>query len=275
MRVEALARDERKRSLRLPLYAIAASLVALALAWTLGSIGTDETMQRIHTPVAENLTFKLNDGSQVTLGGDSEVEITYSDDERAIRLARGEAYFTVAKDPSRPFRVTAGKARVVAVGTQFNVRKNDDRVVVAVIEGRVRVEPRPSAPLAPVSWLRGFTPGLRAITPQLEPLHLDAGEQAIADDGGVGSAVALPDPAGVAAWREGLLSFQSEPLRYVVERVNRYAAKPIVIENAAIGEQRITGTVVNRDLPEWIASIESALDLMAQEENDRIVLRAR
>ena len=51
----------------------------------------------------------------------------------------GEAYFTVAKNPGRPFVVAAGGVGVRAVGTAFNVRLDSDAVEVLVTEGRVQV----------------------------------------------------------------------------------------------------------------------------------------
>jgi transmembrane sensor len=55
-------------------------------------------------------------------------------------LKQGEAFFEVAKDPNRPFVVSAGSKRVVAVGTKFSVRRDADSVGVVVTEGKVRVD---------------------------------------------------------------------------------------------------------------------------------------
>ena len=68
----------------------------------------------VATAVGENRTVPLPDGSRITVGGYSRVEVSFSDSERRVELARGEALFKVAKDPTRPFVVHAGRARVVA-----------------------------------------------------------------------------------------------------------------------------------------------------------------
>ena len=78
------------------------------------------------------------------------------------------------------------------------------------------------------------------------------------------------------AWRSGQLIFREEPLRYAVEDVNRYSSKPIVLADERIGDIRISGTVLDRGVPGWLDSLESAFGLEAREEEERIVLeRAR
>jgi len=56
-----------------------------------------------------------------------------------VRLVRGEAHFTVAKNPARPFIVEAGGVAVRAVGTAFDVRHADGAIEVLVTEGKVHV----------------------------------------------------------------------------------------------------------------------------------------
>jgi transmembrane sensor len=168
--------------------------------------------------------------------------------------------FAVAKDAHRPFQVQAGKATVTAVGTAFNVRRAVDRTVVAVIEGRVRVEPARAA----LPWLRdGGKPA---------QLQLDAGEQTTINQDGLRPVMRLANPGTATAWRRGMLSFQQEPLRYVLDDVNRYAAKPIVAEDDSIREILVTGTLMSDNVEEWIGSLESAFNLKAVEEPKRILL---
>jgi transmembrane sensor len=74
------------------------------------------------TQVGELRTLSLPDGSHIRLNTASSVAVDYTGTVRAIRLHRGEAHFTVARDSARPFTVTAGSVTVRAVGTAFNVR---------------------------------------------------------------------------------------------------------------------------------------------------------
>ena len=76
-------------------------------------------------------------------------------------------------------------------------------------------------------------------------------------------------------WQIGHLVFRLQPLRYVVEDVNRYARKPIVLESDSVGALMITGTVERENIPGWIKSLERAFDLQVTEDADQITLRAR
>ena len=218
------------------------------------------------TAVGENRNVTLADGSAIALGGDTRVEVFLSHRARSIELTRGEALFTVAKDVSRPFEVHVGNATIVAVGTAFNVQRSSDRAVVLVTEGRVLIEP--DSHFLPVLVLQEFVPKLR-------PVRLDAGQQTTADSAGIEEPTEVADPAAATAWRTGRLAFRLQPLHYVIEDVNRYSAKPIVLEGATLGTLLITGTVERNNITGWVNSLERAFDLQSVEEADRIVLRPR
>ncbi|TNE62566.1 MAG: DUF4880 domain-containing protein, partial [Alphaproteobacteria bacterium] len=74
----------------------------------------------------------LADGSIVELGPDSKLSVDYSSDERRLSLETGQAVFTVAKNPRRPFVVEAAGGSVTAIGTVFNVRRHAADVEVRV-----------------------------------------------------------------------------------------------------------------------------------------------
>jgi transmembrane sensor len=187
------------------------------------------------------------------LGGDTALRVAFDDTFRRVELTRGEAFFTVAKNPARPFEVRAGAATVRALGTAFNVRRGSERVVVAVLEGRVRITGAESPVAVPVA----------------------AGEQSVVIESSVQAAVRLASPASATAWQSGRLAFDQEPLRYALEVVNRYSPKPIVVENDSLGALLITGSVLSENVDGWVKSLESAFGLEAVEEPERIVLRAR
>ncbi len=204
------------------------------------------TVHSIETLVGENRTLRLEDGSEVVLGGKSRLEVKLSSSARQLTLVEGEAFFTVANDPERPFSVRAGTATVTALGTEFNLRRSSDRVVVAVMEGQVLVEP--TVPL--LQRLSGA--GERSM--KRLPRRLQAGYQTTIGEFGFDSARHANDPALTTAWRNGRLAFEREQLRYVLQDVNRYAHKPVVFEDERIGDLRVTGTIVNDNIdgsPAW------------------------
>src|ERR1700722_8480582 len=121
------------------IYGIAASLVLCALGPVVWHFYGPQGAS-YETAVGGLEAVPLAGGSHIALNSGSEVEVTVTAKERRVELNHGEAFFEVAKDPSRPFVVRAGNARVIAVGTQFSVRRDGEDVEVVVIEGRVRVE---------------------------------------------------------------------------------------------------------------------------------------
>jgi transmembrane sensor len=258
--------SEPRSALRRPWVTLGVAAVLAGIAFALLTLFWQRPASSIFTTtIGENRTITLADGSTVALGGDTRIEVVLSA-VRAIELFRGEALFTVAKDPTRPFKVRVGDATIVALGTTFDVQRDSDRAIVAVTEGRVLVEP--VAHFLPVSVLQGFRPKLRAV-------HLDAGQQTVAGSAGIEDPTEVEDAAAATAWQTGRLAFRLQPLRYVLEDVNRYARKPIVLEGPGLGSLVITGTVERDNISGWVSSLERVFDLEATEEADRIVIRAR
>ena len=218
----------------------------------------------VETAVGQNRTVQLADGSSVILGGHTRIDISLHPALRQVTLSRGEALFSVAKDPSRPFLVRVGTATVTAVGTEFNVRRGDDQVVVSVLEGRVLVQP-----VASFTWI----PWMPISVSIGKAAAVNAGHSTVVDHGRVHMAKALSNEAGVIGWEQGRLAFEAAPLRDVVEDVNRYAKKPIVIADEQTGALMITGTVTNTDVAGWVASLVGTLGIRAEVLPDRIVLR--
>jgi transmembrane sensor len=253
----SLARTRRRRTVGLALAAsLVVSLVGLVTLWAQHSASGDSFATR----VGENRSVLLVDGSRLSLGGETRVTVRFDRHTREIQLHRGEALFNVAKDPSRPFRVVAGTASVTAVGTEFNVRRNADRVVVSVLEGRVLVQP--VQPAVPLPWIEEVVP----VVSHGEKRPLDAGRRATVDQAGVDTVTPVANASVVTAWRSGQLSFDNEPLRYAVEAVNRYSTKRIVIGDPRIEDIRVSGTAVQDHIEGWVASLQTAFGIHAVED---------
>ena len=120
--------------------AAAASLAVSVWVWQRPD---DRVMQFADSTTAEAGIFKrvnLPDGSVVRLRPSSAIAVSLGRHERHVRLLRGEAHFTVAKDAARPFVVEANGVGVRAVGTAFSVATAAGSVEVLVTEGKVGVE---------------------------------------------------------------------------------------------------------------------------------------
>jgi transmembrane sensor len=217
---------------RIPLIAVAASMLLLAIGISLWMTWRPSTM-RLHTGTAERLEVRLDDGSTVRLEPGTDLTVRMRPAARELELQRGEAQFHVARDPARPFVVQAALARVEAVGTIFTVTREASTVLVSVSEGRVKVLPSES--------------GTSAVPAM--PLALDANERVRLSIGG-GSLVAdRPLPAAKPGWTELELAFDEVTVREAIVRFNRRNRQQVQILDPALADRRVSG-FFNPDDPE-------------------------
>lgn len=122
--------------LRRPHWAAAAVALVAAVAWAI-FFRIDE--RHYTTAVGEQRVITLPDESEVILNTDTSVSIFLSRGKRTVEIARGEAYFKVKRDASRPFEVLTGDGIARAVGTEFVVGALGSQTTVSVLKGRVFV----------------------------------------------------------------------------------------------------------------------------------------
>ncbi|HFL6955517.1 TPA: FecR domain-containing protein, partial [Stenotrophomonas maltophilia] len=101
---------------------------------------------RYTTEVGGREVMALSDGSRVELNTHTELRAQVDPSLRHVWLDKGEAFFDVKPDPAHPFVIHAGDHKVVVLGTKFSVRQERERLEVAVLEGKVRVEPMVAKP---------------------------------------------------------------------------------------------------------------------------------
>ncbi|WP_195458713.1 FecR domain-containing protein [Alistipes sp. D31t1_170403_E11] len=104
--------------------------------------GEQIAYQKIYVPAGEQLRMLMADGTSVMLNSETTLEYPARFDRRNrhVRL-QGEAYFEVAKDPARPFRVEAGGMTVRVLGTKFNLNTSaPESTQLYLQEGRVSIE---------------------------------------------------------------------------------------------------------------------------------------
>jgi transmembrane sensor len=206
----------------------------------------------------------LPDGSIVELNAQAAIAPDFTGTLRTVRLVAGTAFFTVAKDPARPFVVTAGDVAVQAVGTEFCVHLDPKNADVLVTEGRVKVERTTSSadmtepPTAFVSVEH------RVIVPLDEPtavLHVQsASPQAI---------------QSALRWRNQRVEFTDVPLKEVAQHFNRQNEQKLEIVGKA-AEIPISG-IYWLDDPEGFSRLIAAsagLEVIPFS-SQRIILRQR
>ncbi len=227
--------------------------IGLLLTWNLKPVehvsGSGAiTALRFETRHGEQLTQHLADGSVLHLNTDSAVAIQYSKNERLVTLTSGQAEFEVSHELDRAFRVIAGSAEVVDLGTKFDVRLGHDATVVTVIEGRVAV--------GPSSMLenRGTNSSQNHASRFVE---LRADQQISVAEGAWPAAPIAVDAQNTTAWLRREIVFDHEPLERVATEYNRYTAKPIEIATPALRNLQITGVFATDDPEAFIAFLRS------------------
>lgn len=214
------------------------------------------------TAVGEQMTVKLPDGSLMHLNTDSRAVVSYSDTERAIRLKSGEALFTVAKNPSRPFYVLTASARIRAVGTEFNVRSNGTATHVSVVEGTVQVSNTNALPSGDVA----------SGTKTVADLQLRAGDEAQVERKQI---VKTPEPniERAVSWRARRLMFPGNPVGEIAEEFNRYNKTTIRIEGAQLRTRRMSGVFDADDPSPLLQFLERDPTVEVIKSDDEIVIR--
>lgn len=207
-----------------------------------------ESLQVFETAAAQHREFGLVDGSRVSMGAESLVSISYTKDFRSAVLKRGEAYFEVAENKSRPFVVHAGSRLIRAVGTAFNVSMRKDLVTVTVTEGTVVVSANETVPY-------GESGG---VSESSQLAQVTAGQEVKYDANFAELSVRPANVAAAVAWRNGTLRYVGESLGRVIEDVNRYSDQDIYLDEE-IRQVRFTGTVFQDSVDDWLAGLEIAL----------------
>lgn len=155
------------------------------------------------TPRGGQFQVVLPDGTRVWLNAASSLSYptAFTGKERLVEVS-GEAYFEVAKDAHKPFRVKISNQEnyIDVLGTHFNVNAYPDEAAIrsTLLEGRIRF----SAAQAVV-----LSPGQQAV--------LTAGTQTPQVVNGV-------DTSAVMAWRSGLFNFEGQHLREVMRQLARW-----------------------------------------------------
>ncbi len=238
--------------------ATAVAALTVVLGWSvLRSEGY--VAQTYHTATGEVRSIVLPDGSVVGLNTQTVLEWVGSPTDRRVRLIRGEAYFQVVHDPSRPFRILLAHSQVQVLGTQFDVYQmaNGD-VRVSVISGTVAVEALDNGQGVP-SWSRRLTAGQQI---EYSPVGL------VAD---IHSIVAPK----VIRWRVGMLETEGEPLKDFVSDISRYTTERIVIADPRAAVQEVGGAFSVRNIDDTLDRLSRIAPVTVRHERGEVILGYR
>jgi transmembrane sensor len=283
-KVAASAARRRRRRLHAATGALALLLVA-GFAWQLRHPPPAPAVTppaaagafAVHRPETQTLP----DGSVVELRRDARIRVDFAPALRRIALESGEAHFTVATDPQRPFVVTADTVEVRAVGTAFSVELAETEVDVLVTEGEVSVAApvfaRATADGAAAGAADRHRPNARAqvltarqrVTVPLEP-QMHRPEPAVVS-------VAESELTERLAWRSGRLEFTDTPLLEAVALMNRHSSSAhklrFVIDDPELARAPVTGLFRADNAEAFVRLLEVSLGISAERSGDTVTLR--
>lgn len=236
-------------------------VVAIAALCAVIAIRLGQTV--ISTQSGERREVTLADGSIVDLAPNSDVRVRLQARRRLVSLERGEALFHVAKNPNRPFIVSAERTSIRAVGTAFDVARRAGGVAVTVVEGRVSVTTQ--------TLLTGGARTGRGDVPMR--LSLDANQQVVVSSS-TGDATPVREVQGEAevAWATDQLDFDNESVAEVVSRFNLYNHTQIRVADPTLAARRVSGSFKATDPESFVAFIKSVAGVTIVRQGDDVIL---
>ncbi|MEM9170578.1 MAG: FecR domain-containing protein [Pseudomonadota bacterium] len=219
---------------------------------------------RYSTGLGEKQTVTLADGSSITLGAASQIDVRFSPASRHVSLTSGAAVFDVAEDVDRPFTVTANAFSARVLGTVFDVRNSGGVVRLSVLEGTVLAA-------HPVR----ITDGASSLTVRKQ---VGAGRRITATSEDGLSEIDAFRVKTFAAWREDRLKYVGATLREVIADANRYSKTPIVLDDGvdALDALKVTVSFVGTDIDAVLATLPTMFPVTVDRADaSQIVIRAR
>ena len=197
--------------------------------------------------VGESRSVTLPDGSIVTLDTDTRIVVDYREDQRQVRLERGAVFLDVTPDAQRPMQVQTAMGSVTVLGTQFQVRQDNDALRVVLVKGAVRLDADTAQTDTVAMVLR---PGQQA-------WRTRSASWATADA-----------DLDSTAWRQGRLVFRSKPLAQAVAEVNRYTPHKLQLADPSLDALAISGVFRAGDPDSFVLVLQNTLPVQAQKGSD-------
>ncbi|MBI5372065.1 MAG: FecR domain-containing protein [Sphingobacteriales bacterium] len=217
------------------------------LAYTIGGRQVTESDEAfyntISTPRGGQYQVTLSDGTKVWLNAASSIRfpVLFTGAERRVEIT-GEAYFEVAKNVNRPFKVKASSSEIEVLGTHFNVNAYDDEATVktTLLEGMVKVS-------VPASAGKGAT------------RFLKPGQQSGVTREGDISVLNNADTEEAVAWKNGRFQFRSSDLKSILRQISRWYDVEVVYKGNV--NLHFTGQLTRN---EYVSSVFEKLALTGE-----------
>lgn len=230
-------------------WARAAAMVGAIGIAAAGVISTAATTAYA-TAIGERRVIVLSDDSRIELNTNSKVLVRYRSGSREVRLVKGEALFTAARD-GRPFIVRAGDTRLEASdAVQLAVRVGGDAAAVTVKSGSVSVDQKATETGSRQS--AGFAAVYGPV-------------------GGRVQRVSTAEIDRALAWRQGAIALNGQTLEQAVAEFNRYNRQRISVDDTAVSGLRLAGYFQSTEPSSFVAAVTNAFPVSATRDEEGVI----
>ncbi len=243
-KLEVLTHNTPRTSQRFNIYnalKIAAVLCVIAVSSFLIYHYNQGSKTEVVLAKADKIENNLPDGTSVTLQTGSSIEYpsSFEGNKRNVKL-KGEAYFNVTPDKTKPFIISVDDVQIEVLGTSFYVNSNHGHVEVILTQGKVAVYQKDK-------------PG--------EVTYLSPGEKAECSSKGNSIEKSVNTDVNYMAFKTRRLVFEDHLLSDVVETLNKVYLSKICIKDKAIANSKLTATFDNQSLDAVLKVIKTTLDI--------------
>jgi transmembrane sensor len=204
------------------------------------------------TEVGGRALLSFADNTQIELNTDTVVRYRMTTAERIVWLDRGEAWFRVTHDASRPFNVIVGNRRVTDLGTEFLVRSDPGRFEVALLKGRAQLSTGADRP-----QLASLTAGDEVVATSTSTSFTTKTSEQLADELG---------------WQHGVLKLRNAKLSDAIRELNRYNQTKLVINDPVVAGTLIGGDFRTNSVDGFLQSAQLVLKLRVDRVGNTIIL---
>jgi len=203
----------------------------------------------------QKMSITLSDDTKVTLDAGSIFRYPkkFDNQQRQVFL-NGEGLFDVTLNQEKPFVIHANDAIITVLGTKFNVRawQQDERVAVAVIEGRVSLRPE-------------------NVDDQETKVVISKGQFSVLDEN---NNLSIPQNVDIdkhVSWLHREKYFQKVPLREVLDQLERWYDLEILLSDGSLAFNRVTIFVENKPIEDILEVIALMNNIQYKQDGKKII----
>jgi len=192
----------------------------------------------------------LADGTEVFLNKQTKIIYPKSFDSKIRNVEmEGEAYFQVKPDPTKPFIIKSGNARIEVLGTSFNVRnESDGTTIVSVNSGKVSLKNQKTQ----------------------EVVYLTKGEKGIIKKNQVSEST--NQELNYQSWKTGVLIFKNTPMSKVFTDIETYYGVKITNRSTKLDTLTYTNSFTNIGIDKVIDELELLLKVQVTRKGNHLVI---